>query len=177
MPVQLDIKRAAFFRVGHLVRHLQLLCRCIGDQAVGQQCLVAVEKLVLGDVEIVITAETIVFQRIQPAAKLAFDHDRVQSCRAELAVKLRKFRRAHGLAQHLSDDLLLGGGKQGGIFVGGRRLADGLKEDRQQLLLLGKSEDIGPVHVLRRAVSSGDRRLDERYEFYFGGGKGHHGVP
>ena len=101
----------------------------------------------------------------------------MQSCRTEFAVKLREFRRAHGLTQHLSDDLLLDGYEQRSVLLSGRRPADGLEENRQQLLLLGESEGIGPVHVLRRAVSTGDSRLDERDKLCFGGRKGHHGVP
>ena len=100
----------------------------------------------------------------------------MQSCRTEFAVKRRKLRRSHGLIQHLSDDLLLDCREQRSVFLGGRRPADGLKENRQQLLLLSESKDIGPVHVRRRAVSTGDRRFDERNKLCFSRRKGHHGV-
>ena len=54
--------------------------------------------------------------RIQAAAKLALDHDGVQSCGAELAIEVSKLCRAHRLVQHLPDDLLLGHSEQRGVF-------------------------------------------------------------
>ena len=87
VPVQLDVKRAAFFRVGHLVRRGQRIRGRIGGQTVFAQRLVAGEKFAVRDVEVVVGADAVIGQRIQPAAKLALDHDGVQSRRAELLVK------------------------------------------------------------------------------------------
>lgn len=92
-------------------------------------------------------------------------------------IKVGKLRRAHGLVQHLPNDLLLGYGKQSHVLFGSRHLADGLEEDRQQLLLVGQRKDGRPVHVFSRQISAGDGRFSDIEELCFGGGQGHVRVP
>jgi len=91
------------------------------------------EKFAVRNQKIVVRADAVISQRIEAAAKLTLDHDRVQSRRTELLVESCKFRCPHGLVQHLRDDLLLDGGEQRRVFRGGRRFAHGLEDDRQQL--------------------------------------------
>ena len=112
MPMQFDVKGTAAFRVGHFVRRCQLVRRHIGGQAVCEKLLMAGHKLRVGNVEVVVRADAVIGLRVEAAAKLAFDHDRVQSRRAEPLVESCKFRCPYGLVQHLRDDLLLDGGEQ-----------------------------------------------------------------
>lgn len=177
MPVQLDVKRAAFFCVGHLVRRSQLVSRRVGGQAVGQQRLVAGEELAVRDVEIIIAADAVILQRIQAAAKLSLDHNRMQPRGAELAVEVGELRRAHGLVQYLTDDLLLGHSEQRRIFPGGRRRADGLEEDRQQLLLARQRKNGRPIHAFGGQTPAGGGSFGDMKELCFGGGQGHVGNP
>ena len=67
----------------------------------------------------------------------------------------------YGLVQDLDEDLLLHDGEQGGVRPGGGRPADGLEEDRQELLLVGEDEDRGPVHGACGQVPAGDGRFGE----------------
>lgn len=173
VAVQLDVKRAVFFCVGHLVRRGQLVCRRVGGQAVCQQGLVAGGKLALRDEQVVVRADAVVPQGVEPAAKLPLHHDRVQPGIPEAAVEVGELRRAHGLVQHLSDDLLLDGREQRGVLPGGRRLADGLEEDGQQLLLVCQRENGRPVHVLRGQLPTGDGSLGDMQKLRFGGSQGH----
>lgn len=175
--VQLDIQRAALFRVGHLVRRGQLVLGRVGGQAVFEQRLVAGGKFAVRDVEIVVSADAVILQRIQTAAKLALDYDGVQSRRAELLVKGGKRCRAHGLAQHLRDDLLPGGREQRGVFRRGGRRAGGLKHERQQLLLPRQRKNGRPVHVFSGYLPAGNGHLDDMQKLCFGRGQGHVRVP
>lgn len=134
-------------------------------------------ELRVGNVEVVVRADAVILQRIQSAAKLALDHDGVQPCRTQLMIKVGKLRRAHGLVQHLPNDLLLGYGKQSHVLFGSRHLADGLEEDRQQLLLVGQREDSRPVHLFGGQISTGDGGFGDMQELCFGGGQGHVRVP
>ncbi len=111
MPVQLDVKRAAAFCIGHLVCRGQLVHRRIGGQTVCKKLLMAGHELRIRDVEIVIRADAMILEWIQAAAKLALDYDGVQARRAELAIQLSKLCRTHRLIQYLADDLLFGHGK------------------------------------------------------------------
>ena len=95
--VQLDVERAAAFRVGHFVRRCQLVRRRIGGQAVCEKLLMAGEKFAVRNQKIVVRADAVISQRIEAAAKLTLDHDGVQSCGAELAIEFCKLRRPHGL--------------------------------------------------------------------------------
>lgn len=97
MSVQLDVKRAAVFCVGHLVRRCQLVRRRIGGQAVCEKLLMAGEKFAVWNQKIVVRADAVISQQIEAAAKLTLDHDRVQSRRAERLVEACKRRCAHGL--------------------------------------------------------------------------------
>ena len=99
------------------------------------------------DIEIIVSADTMIFERIQAAAKLALDHNGVQSRLTKLAIEVGKLRRADRLVQHLPDDLLLGHSEQCSVLLGGGCLANGFKEDRQQLLLICQRENDGPVHL------------------------------
>lgn len=81
------------------------------------------------------------------------------------------------MVQHLPDDLLLGHSEQRGVFLGGRCLADGLKKDRQQLLLVGQRENGRPVHLFGGQISTGDGGFGDMQELCFGGGQGHVRVP
>ena len=173
VAVQLDVKWAVFFCVGHLVRRGQLISGRVGGQAVCQQRLVAGEKLVLRNEKIVVRADAVVSQGVESAAKLSLHHNGVQSGSPELPVKVGELCRTHGLVQHLTDDLLLGGREQRGVLPGGRRLADGFEDDWQQLLLIGQRENGRPVHVLRRQLPAGDGSLGDMQKLRFGGSQGH----
>ena len=177
MPVQLDVKQAALFCVRHLVRRRQLVRRRIGGQTVRKKLFVAGHELAVWNQKIVVRADAVVGLRIQSAAKLPLYHDGVQPCRTQLMIKVGKLRRAHGLIQHLPDDLLLGYGKQSHVLFGSRHLADGLEEDRQQLLLVGQCENGRPVHLFGGQVAAGDSSSGDMQELCFGGGQGHIRVP
>lgn len=177
MSVQLDVKRAALFCVGHLVRRGQFVSGRVGAQAVRQKLLVAGHELRIRDIKIVVGADAVILQRIQAAAKLALDHDGVQSCGAEFSVEVSELRRAYRLVQHLPNDLLLGYGKQSHVLFGSRHLADGLEEDRQQLLLIGQRKNGRPVHLFGGQISTGDGSFGDMQELCFGGGQGHVRVP
>lgn len=170
---QLDVKRAVFFCVGHLVCRGQLIGGRVGGQAICQQRLVAGEKLTLWNEEVVVRADTVIAQRVEPAAKLSLHHNRVQPGGPEPAVEVGELRRAHGLVQHLPDDLLLDGREQRGVLPGGRRLADGLEEDGQQLLLVCQREYGRPVHGLRGQLPAGDGSLGDMQKLRFCGSQGH----
>ena len=177
MSVQLDVERAAVFCVGHLVCRGQLVRRRVGGQTVGKKLLMAGHKLRVGNVEVVVRADAVILQRIQTAAKLPLDHKRVQSRRAERLVEGCKLRCAHGLVQHLRDDLLLAYGEQRSIFLSSRCLSDGLEEDRQQLLLPRQRENGRPVHVFSGEIPAGNGSLGDMKELCFGGRQGHVRVP
>lgn len=177
MPVQLDVKRAALFCVGHLVRCGQFISGRVGGQTVCKKLLMAGHKLRVGNVEVVVRADAVILQRIQSAAKLPLYHDGVQPCRTQLMIKVGKLRRAHGLVQHLPNDLLLGHREQRSVFLSGRCLADSLEEDRQQLLLIGQCEDGRPVHLFSGQISTGDGGFGDMQELCFGGCQGHVRVP
>ena len=177
MSVQLDVKRAVVFCVGHLVRRCQLVHRRVGGQTVCKKLLMAGHKLRVGNVEVVVRADAVILQRIQSAAKLPLYHDGVQPCRTQLMIKVGKLRRAHGLVQHLPNDLLLGYGRQSHVLFGNRHLADGLEEDRQQLLLIGQRKNGRPVHLFDGQISTGDGGFGDMQELCFGGGQGHVRVP
>ena len=173
VAVQLDVKRAVFFCVGHLVRRGQFVRRRVGGQAVCQQRLVAGEKLALRDEQVVVRADAVVPQGVEPAAKLPLHHDRVQPGIPEVAVEVGELRRAHGLVQHLSDDLLLDGREQWSVLPCSGRLADGLEEDGQQLLLVCQRKHGRPVHGLRGQFPAGDGSLGDMQKLCFGGSQGH----
>lgn len=145
--MQFDVKWAAVFCVGHLVRRYQLVHRRVGGQTVCKKLPMAGHKLRVGNVEVVVRADAVILERVQAAAKLTFDHDGMQTHGAEFSVEVSELRRAYRLVQHLRDDLLLDGGEQRRVFRGGRRFAHGLEDDRQQLLLPRQRENGGPVHV------------------------------
>lgn len=75
MSVQLDVKRAAAFCVGHLVRRRQLIRRRVGGQTVRKKLLMAGHKLRVRDIKIVVRTDAVILERVQAAAKLTFDHD------------------------------------------------------------------------------------------------------
>lgn len=177
MPVQLDVKRAAFFCVGHLVRRCQLVHRRVGGQTVCKKLLMAGHKLRVGNVEVVVRADAVILQRIQSAAKLPFDHNGMKPRRTQFAIEVGKLRRAHGLIQHLPDDLLLGHSEQRSVFSGGRRCAGSLKEDRQQLLLIGQRKNGRPVHLFGGERPAGNGSLGDMKELSLRGGQGHVRVP
>lgn len=177
MPVQLDVKRAVLFCVGHLVRRGKLIRGHVSGQTVCKKLFVAGHKLYVRNVEVVVRADAVILQRIQAAAKLALDHDGMQPCRAELAIEFSELRRAHGLIQHLPDDLLLGYSKQRGVLLGAGRLADGLEEDWQQLLLVGQRKDDRPIHLFGGQISTGDSRFGDMKKLCFCGGQGHVRMP
>ena len=177
MPVQLDVKRAAVFCVGHLVRRRQLVRRRIGGQTVRKKLFVAGHELAVWNQKIVVRADAVVGLRIQSAAKLPFDHNGMKPRRTQFAIEVGKLRRAHGLIQHLPDDLLLGHSEQHGVLPGGRRCAGSLKEDRQQLLLPRQRENGRPVHLFGGQISTGDGSFGDMQELCFGGGQGHVRVP
>ena len=171
--MQLDVERAAIFRVGHLVRRGKLIYRRVGGQTVCKKLLVAGHELRIRNVEVIIRADTVILERIQAAAKLALDHDWVQSRRAEPLVESCKFRCPHGLVQHLRDDLLLDGGEQRRVFRSGGRFAGGLEDDRQQLLLPRQRENGRPVHVFSGELPAGNGSLGDMKELSLRGGQGH----
>lgn len=171
--MQLDLKRAAVFCVGHLVRRCQLVHRIVGGQTVCKKLPMAGHKLRVGNVEVVVRADAVISQRIEAVAKLTLDHDGVQPCRAEFVIEVSKLRRAHGLVQHLRDDLLLDGGEQCRVFRGGRRFAGGLEDDRQQLLLPRQRENGRPVHVFSGELPAGNGSLGDMKELSLRGGQGH----
>lgn len=173
VAVQLDVERAAAFRVGHLVRRCQLVHRGIGGQAVHQKLLVAGEKFAVRNQDVVVRADAVISQRVEAAAKLTLDHDRVQSRRAEFVIEVSKLRRAHGLIQHLPDDLLLGHSEQRRVFRGGRRFAHGLEDDRQQLLLPRQRENGRPVHAFSGDFPAGNGSLGDMQKLSLRGGQGH----
>lgn len=175
--MQLDVKRAAVFCVGHLVRRCQLVHRRVGGQTVCKKLLMAGHKLRVGNVEVVVRADAVILQRIQSAAKLPFDHNGMKPRRTQFAIEVGKLRRAHGLIQHLPDDLLLGHSEQRSVFPGSRHLADGLEEDRQQLLLIGQRKNGRPVHLFGGQVAAGDSSFGDMEKLCFGGGRGHVRVP
>lgn len=175
--MQLDVERAALFCVRHLVRRRQLVRRRIGGQTVRKKLFVAGHELAVWNQKIVVRADAVVGLRIQSAAKLPLDHDGVQSCGAEFVIEVSKLRRAHGLVQHLPNDLLLGHSEQRSVFPGSRHLADGLEEDRQQLLLPRQRENGRPVHLFDGQVTAGDSSSGDMQELCFGGGQGHVRVP
>ena len=87
-------------------------------------------------------------------------------------IKVGKLRRAHGLIQHLPDDLLLGHSEQRRVFRGGRRFAGGLEEDRQ-LLLPRQRENGRPVHAFSGDFPAGNGSLGDMKELSLRGGQGH----
>lgn len=177
MSVQLDVKRAAAFRVGHLIRRCQLIRRRVGGQTVRQKLLVAGHELAVRNQKIVVRADAVVGLRVEAAAKLTLDHDGVQSCGAEFVIEVSKLRRAHRLVQYLPDDLLLDGGKQRRVFRSGGRFAGGLEDDRQQLLLPRQRENGRPVHVFSGELPAGNGSLGDMKKLSLRGGQGHVRVP
>lgn len=173
MPMQLDVKRATAFRVGHLVRCGQFVSGRISSQAVRKKLLMAGHKLAVWNQKIVVRTDAVVGLQVEAAAKLTLDHDGVQSRRAELLVEVCKLRCTHGLMQHLPDDLLLGHSEQRSVFLGNRHLADGLEEDRQQLLLPRQRENGRPVHVFSGELPAGNGSLGDMKELSLRGGQGH----
>lgn len=125
------------------------------------------------NVEVIVRADAVVGLRVEAAAKLALDHDGVQSRRAELLVESCKFRCPHGLVQHLRDDLLLDGGEHRRIFRSGGRFAGGLEDNRQQLLLPRQRKNGRPVHVFSGEHPAGNGSLGDMEELCFDGGQGH----
>ena len=79
MPVQLDVKRAALFCVGHLVRCGQFISGRVGSQTVYKKLLMAGHEFRVWDIEIIVRADTVILERIQAAAKLTLDHNGVQA--------------------------------------------------------------------------------------------------
>lgn len=130
-------------------------------------------ELRVRNVDVIIRADAVILQWVETTAKLAFDHDRVQSRRAEPLVEGCKLRCAHGLVQHLRDDLLLDGGEQRRVFRGGRRFAGGLEDDRQQLLLPRQRENGRSVHVFSGEFPAGNGSLGDMKELSLRGGQGH----
>lgn len=171
--MQFDVKWAVAFCVRYLVRCGKLVSGRIGGQAVRQKLFVAGHKLRVRDIKIVVRTDAVVGLRVEAAAKLAFDHDGVQSRRAELLVETCKLRCAHGLVQHLRDDLLLDGGEQRRVFYSGRRFAGGLEDDRQQLLLPRQRKNGRPVHVFSGELPAGNGSLGDMKELSLRGGQGH----
>lgn len=129
--MQFDVERAVAFCVRYLVRCGKLVSGRIGGQTVRQKLFVAGHKLRVRDIKIVVRTDAVILERVQAAAKLTFDHDRVQSRRAERLVEACKRRCPHGLVQHLRDDLLLDGGEQRRVFHSGGHFAGGLEGNRQ----------------------------------------------
>ena len=135
------------------------------------------EKFAVRNQKIVVRADAVVLQRIQAAAKLPLDHNGVQSRSAEFVIEVGKFRRAHGLVQHLPDDLLFGHCEQRRVFRSGRRFAGGLKKDRQQHLLPRQRENGRPVHVFSGERPAGNGSLSDMKKLPLRGGQGHVRVP
>ena len=129
--MQFNVKRAIAFCVGHLVRRGNLVSRRVSSQTVSKKLLVAGHKLRVRNVEVIIRTDAIILLRIEVAAKLALDHNRLQVRHAEFSIEISKLRRTHGLVHHLPDDLLLAHSKQCSVFLGSRRLANSLEENRQ----------------------------------------------
>lgn len=173
MPMQFDVKWAVAFCVRYLVRCGKLVSGRIDGQTVCQKLLVAGEKFAVRNQKIVVRANAVISQRIEAAAKLTLDHDRVQSRRAERLVEACKRRCAHGLVQHPRDDLLLDGGEQRRVFRSGGRFAGGLEEDRQQLLLPRQRENGRPVHAFSGDFPVGNGSLGDMKELSLRGGQGH----
>lgn len=130
-------------------------------------------ELRIGNVQVIVRADAVISQRIEAAAKLALDHDGVQSCGAEFVIEVSKLRRAHGLMQHLPDDPLLGGGEQRRVFRSGGHFAGGLEDDWQQLLLPRQRENGRPVHVFSGELPAGNGSLGDMKELSLRGGQGH----
>lgn len=175
--VQLNVERAATFRVGHFVRRGQFVSGRVGGQAVCQKLLMAGEKFAVRNQNVVVRADAVILQWVETTAKLAFDHDRVQSRRAERLVEGCKLRCAHGLVQHLRDDLLLDGGEQRRVFRSGRRFAHGLEDDGQQLLLPRQRENGRPVHAFSGERPARNGSLGDMKKLSLRGGQGHVRVP
>ena len=131
------------------------------------------EKFAVRNQKIVVRADAVISQRIEAAAKLALDHDGVQSCGAEFVIEVSKLRRAHGLIQHLPGDLLLGHSEQRSVFLGNRHLADGLEEDRQQLPLPRQRENGRPVHAFSGELPAGNGSPGDMQELSLRGGQGY----
>lgn len=130
-------------------------------------------ELAVRNQKIIVRADTVILERVEAAAKLALDHDGVQSCGAEFVIEVSKLRRAHGLIQHLPDDLLLGHSEQRRVFRSGGRFAGGLEDDRQQLLLPRQRENGRPVHVFSGELPAGNGSLGDMKELSLRGGQGH----
>ena len=173
MPVQLNVQGAVLFCVGHLIRGRQLVRCGFRGQASREKLLMARQKSPLRDVYVVVGTDAVILQRIQPAAQRALDHDRIESRGTELTIKVGKFHGTHGLAEHLSDDLLFHNGKQRRVLTGGGRFAHSFKKDRQELLLPGESEHGLPIHAVGRQISTGDGGFCDLQELCFVGGEGH----
>ena len=173
MAVQLDVQGAVLFCVGHLIRTRQLVRCGFRGQAGREKLLMARQKFSDRDVYVVVGADAVIFQRIKPAAQRALDHDRMESRGTDLSVEVGKLHGAHGLAEHLPDDLLFHNGKQRRILIGGGRFAHSFKKDRQELLLSGEGEHGLPVHAVGRQISTGDGGFYDLQELCFGGGEGH----
>lgn len=75
MPMQFDVKGAAVFCVGYLVRCGKLVSGRIGGQTVCKKLLMAGEKFAVQNQKIVVRADAVIPQRIQTAAKPSFDHN------------------------------------------------------------------------------------------------------
>lgn len=88
-------------------------------------------------------------------------------------IKVSELRRTYRLVQHLPNDLLFGHSEQRGVFLGGRRLADSLEEDRQQLLLICQRENDRPVHLFGGELPAGNGSLGDMKELSLRGGQGH----
>ena len=173
MAVQLDVQGAVLFCVGHLIRTRQLVRCGFRGQAGREKLLMARQKFSDRDVYVVVGADAVIFQRIKPAAQRALDHDRMESRGTELSVEVGKLHGAHGLTEHLPDDLLFHNGKQRRILIGIGRFAHSFKEDRQELLLSGEGEHGLPVHAVGRQISTGDGGFCDLQELCFCGGEGH----
>ena len=173
VAVQLDVKRAAVFRVGHFVRRRHLVRGRVGGQAVCKKLLMAGEKFAVWNQNVIVRADAVISHRVEAAAKLSLDHDRVQSRRAERLVEGCKLRCAHRLVQHLPDDLLFGHGKQSGVFLGSRRFAGSLEDNRQQLLLPRQRENGRPVHAFSGDFPAGNSSLGDMQKLSLRGSQGH----
>ena len=63
--MQLDVKRAAVFCVGHLVRRGQFVSGRVGAQAVRQKLLMAGHKLAVRNQKIVVRADAVIGLRMR----------------------------------------------------------------------------------------------------------------
>ena len=97
----------------------------------------------------------------------------MQASGAELAIEVGKLRCAHGLVQHLPDDLLFHDGKQRRILIGSGRFAHSFKEDRHELLLPCYGKDSLPVYVFGRQLPTGNSGFGDLQELGFDGGEDH----